>query len=94
MAGGLEQPKLASFVVAGGSLMSADMGETHETAHRGARKICLCIPGIARSHLFFLPWARERYAAGVELWAVCLPGRADRIREPYATSVHVTAGSG
>ena len=92
MGGGLEQSNSTSFEAAGGSLVSVDTGETHETAHRGARKVCLCFPGIAQSHSFFLPWAQEMDVAGVELWAVCLPGRADRIREPYAHSVHLAAG--
>ena len=67
--------------------------ETVQTAHEGARKIVVCFPGMGCTPAYFLPWGLDLDIRGVELWAVCLPGRADRIREPFCESVHVAAGA-
>ena len=43
---------------------------------------CVCIHGIGGSHVDFLPWKSRFEYAGVELYAVCLPGRSVRCLEP------------
>ena len=90
-AGLLEQ---GSSVFGGGgdALGHGSIADTVETAHAGARKVVVCFPGVGCSHAYFLSWGRELDVKGVELWAVCLPGRADRICEPFCESVHVAAG--
>ena len=54
----------------------------HRLGDRRFPHRCICIHGIAGSHVDFLPWKSKFEDAGVELYAACLPGRSIRCMEP------------
>ena len=56
------------------------------------RKVLICMHGIGANHKYFLGWGGALDFVGVEMWAVCLPGRGDRHSEPAVGSVHTAAG--
>ena len=63
------------------------------TLARDTTLVCrlVCFPGVNGSHMLFKKWSSFLEPLGIELWAICLPGRAHRVNEPFMEVVQDVA---